>query len=80
MHKTESAGMKRLTGAQRHAVVNKFTVGSRTLPPQYLIAAIAGIAEQRVTDVTHVGTDLMRTSGFKHTFHHAYRMRSSSTS
>ena len=59
MHKAQCLGMKGLTRAQLEAVVNELGIAGGTVTAQDLVAAIAGIVEQRVTDVLHVDTDLV---------------------
>ena len=55
--------MQRLPVAEFEAVVDVLPVAGRALTAQHLRAAIALIAEERMADVAHVGTYLMRAAG-----------------
>ena len=69
MHKTEGPGVQSLTRTELEGIVHILLVIGSPLATQNLRAAISLVAEQRMTDVLHVGTDLMCPSGFEDTFH-----------
>ena len=62
MDKTQSAGMKHLPRTELKAVLYERLVCRRTFTSQYLSTTIALVAEQRMTDMLHVSTYLMRTT------------------
>ena len=61
--------MQHLTRTEFEAVVNELSVFRGVRPLQHLVTSIPLITEQRMTDVFHVGTDLVSPSRFQHTFH-----------
>ena len=73
MDKPECAGMQGLSRTESETICHELVVGRAALAPQDDIPAIAGIVEQRVSDMTHVNTYLMCAPGLEDTTHHAYR-------
>src|SRR5574344_201136 len=69
MHKAQRLGMQHLTRANRKTVVYKLTVLCRVQPLQDLITPIPLITKERMTQMAHVGTDLMSTPRLQHTLH-----------
>ena len=70
MAEAEGAGVECLTGTDLKAVFHELAVFSRSLPPEYLIAPIAGVVEKGMPYMLHVYTNLVRASRFKNAFHH----------
>ena len=69
MDEAERTGVERLPGAEGEAVVYEGAVGGRGVAAQYLIAAIAFVVEERVTDVPHVDAYLMGAPRLEAAFH-----------
>jgi len=69
MYEPECAGMQRLTRAGVEAVGYKLAVGARGSALEYLAASVALIVEERVPEVLHVDTYLMRTPCLEDTLH-----------
>ncbi len=69
MNKTQGLGMQGLSRAKLQAVLDIGLVAGRTFATQNLHAAIALIGKQRMADVLHVSTNLMRTSRLQTAFH-----------
>ena len=69
VNETQCLGMQHLSWTQFEAVLDESLVAGRPLPPQYFCSAITLIAEQGMSDMLHVGTNLMGSTRFQHTFH-----------
>ena len=59
MNEAQSLGVECLTGAEREAVLDELLVAGELIAPKDLVTTIACISEERVTDVAHVGADLV---------------------
>ena len=70
MHKTEGAGMQRLTGTYLKAILDKLAVFGRALAAEDLVATVAGVGQQRVAYMLHVNAYLMRAPCFEATAYH----------
>ena len=71
MLKAQCAGVKRLARTGLETVGDKGVVGRGALAAQSLVAAIAGVVEQRVADVAHVHAYLVSAPRLKYTAHNA---------
>lgn len=69
MDETQSAGMEHLTGAEFEAVLYVSLIAGRSFPTENLRSAISLVAEQRMPNVLHVGSDLMRTPRLENTLY-----------
>ena len=58
-----------ITEKAEEAVVNELSVFRGVRPLQHLVTSIPLITEQRMTDVFHVGTDLVSPSRFQSQSH-----------
>ena len=61
--------MEGLAGAGVEAVGHKLAVGARGSALEYLAASVALVVEERVAEVLHVDTYLMRTPCLEDTLH-----------
>ena len=59
MAEAQCLSMQYLSGAEVETVLDECLVGAAALTAQNFGATIALVAEQRMADVSHVGTDLM---------------------
>ena len=65
MNKAEGLGMESLTWAELEAILYESLVTTAALTSQNLGTTIGFIHEERMTDLLHVGTDLMGTARFQ---------------
>ena len=65
----EGAGVERLAGADFEAVVDELFIGAGGVAAENLVAAVAGVGEERMADVAHVGADLVGAAGLEDAFH-----------
>ena len=72
MHESEGTGVQRLTRTSLEAVLHKLAVGSRGGTLENLVATVALVVEERVSQVLHVHTDLVRTSRLENTLHESH--------
>ena len=68
MNEAQRLSVECLTGAEREAVLDELLVAGELVTPKDLVATIACISEERVPDVAHVGTDLVRASRLESAF------------
>ncbi len=68
VNEAQRLSVERLTGAEREAVLDELLVAGELVAPKDLVATIACISEERVPDVAHVGTDLVRASRLESAF------------
>ena len=64
--------MQSLTTAEFKTVLDICLIGCSTLSTQNLCSSITLITEQRMPDMFHVGTNLMRTSSLQTTLHQGH--------
>ena len=69
MHKPQRHGVQSLPRTSVEAIVYKLFVFTKVSPFQDFVTAIPLVIEEYMTDMLHVHTYLMRTPGFKNTFH-----------
>ena len=69
MHETEGLGVESLARTQGETIVNELFILRVDSSLADLRAAVSGIVEQRMADIIHVDTDLVRTTGFQTAFH-----------
>ena len=69
MDEAQRLGVQRLTRAEGEAVVDELLVFGVEGALQDPVAAVAGVVEERVSDVVHMDADLVRASGLQHAFH-----------
>src|SRR6056297_3266879 len=72
MLKTQCFGMQSLMWKHSKTIFHKLFVLGKHSTPQHPVATILIVTKQRMLYVLEVCTNLMRTTGFKFTFHQAY--------
>ena len=60
MDEAQGLGVKGLAWAEREAVLDELLVARELISPQDLVASVARVSEERMPDVAHVRTDLVR--------------------
>ena len=69
MNEAQRLGMERLPRTNGETVIDKLFIFRRGCSFQDLVSTIAFIVEQRMPDIFHMHTYLMRTSGLEAAFH-----------
>ena len=69
MNEAQRLGMERLSRANGETVIHKLFIFRRGCSFQNLVSTITLIVEQRMPDIFHMDTYLMRTPGFEAAFH-----------
>lgn len=72
MHEAEGTGVEGLARANLEAVAHELAVFCRRSAAENLVAAVAGVVQERVPQMLHVYTDLVGAPGLEHTFHHRH--------
>ena len=75
MHKTERSGVQGLSRAEGKGILDELLVLGRGLSTQDFKAPVAFIGKERMTDMFHVGANLMRPTSFQHTLHPRHRAK-----
>ena len=72
VHKAQRLGVERLARTGFEAVLNKLGIFGGGVASQNLVAAVAGVVEQRMPDVLHVHSDLVCAACFEPSTHHSH--------